>query len=118
MIISLFETVGLSVSISPRNLYNALKSIKERLILVFIGCTFHFVGFIVARLIWFQLTKSKALSFRFAMPHTSSPFRGRFGVDRLSPGFATDSDGKADWPGRGWIGINGLIGTCVPGVGE
>ena len=29
MIISLFETVGLSVSISPRNLYNSLKSIKE-----------------------------------------------------------------------------------------
>ena len=29
MIISLFETVKLSVSISPRNLYNSLKSIKE-----------------------------------------------------------------------------------------
>ena len=29
MIISLFETVRLSVSISPRNLYNSLKSIKE-----------------------------------------------------------------------------------------
>ena len=27
--ISLFETVRLSVSISPRNLYNSLKSIKE-----------------------------------------------------------------------------------------
>ena len=30
VIISLFETVRLSVSISPRNLYNPLKSIKER----------------------------------------------------------------------------------------
>ena len=30
MIISLFETVRLSVSISPRNLYNSLKSIKEK----------------------------------------------------------------------------------------
>ena len=29
VIISLFETVKLSVSISPRNLYNSLKSIKE-----------------------------------------------------------------------------------------
>ena len=29
VIISLFETVRLSVSISPRNLYNPLKSIKE-----------------------------------------------------------------------------------------
>ena len=29
VIISLFETVRLSVSISPRNLYNSLKSIKE-----------------------------------------------------------------------------------------
>ena len=29
MIISLFETVRLSVSISPRNLYNSLKSMKE-----------------------------------------------------------------------------------------
>ena len=29
MIISLFETVRLSVSISPRNFYNPLKSIKE-----------------------------------------------------------------------------------------
>ena len=34
VIISLFETVGLSVSISPRNLYNSLKSIKEKGILV------------------------------------------------------------------------------------
>ena len=32
MIISLFETVRLSVSISPRNLYNSLKSIKEKVI--------------------------------------------------------------------------------------
>ena len=32
VIISLFETVRLSVSISPRNLYNSLKSIKEKLI--------------------------------------------------------------------------------------
>ena len=32
VIISLFETVRLSVSISPRNLYNSLKSIKEILI--------------------------------------------------------------------------------------
>ena len=32
VIISLFETVRLSVSISPRNLYNSLKSIKENLI--------------------------------------------------------------------------------------
>ena len=30
VIISLFETVKLSVSISPRNLYNSLKSIKEK----------------------------------------------------------------------------------------
>ena len=29
MISSLFETVRLSVSISPRNLYHSLKSIKE-----------------------------------------------------------------------------------------
>ena len=29
VIISLFETVRLSISISPRNLYNSLKSIKE-----------------------------------------------------------------------------------------
>ena len=29
VIISLFETMRLSVSISPRNLYNSLKSIKE-----------------------------------------------------------------------------------------
>ena len=29
VIISLFETVRLSVSISPRNLYNSLKSIEE-----------------------------------------------------------------------------------------
>ena len=29
VIISLFERVKLSVSISPRNLYNSLKSIKE-----------------------------------------------------------------------------------------
>ena len=32
VIISLFETVRLSVSISPRNLYNPLKSIKENTI--------------------------------------------------------------------------------------
>ena len=32
VIISLFETVRLSVSISPRNLYNSLKRIKEKLI--------------------------------------------------------------------------------------
>ena len=31
VIISLFETMRLSVSISPRNLYNSLKSIKENL---------------------------------------------------------------------------------------
>ena len=30
VIISLFETVGLSVSISLRNLYNSLNSIKEK----------------------------------------------------------------------------------------
>ena len=30
VIISLFETVRLSVSISPRNLYNSLKSIKRK----------------------------------------------------------------------------------------
>ena len=34
VIISLFETVELSVSISPRNLYNSLKSIKERGIMI------------------------------------------------------------------------------------
>ena len=33
VVISLFETVTLSVSISPRNLYNSLKSIKERILL-------------------------------------------------------------------------------------
>ena len=32
MIISLFETVRLSVLISPRNLYNSSKSIKERVL--------------------------------------------------------------------------------------
>ena len=32
VIISMFETVRLSVSISPRNLYNSLKSIKEKVI--------------------------------------------------------------------------------------
>ena len=32
VIMSLFETVRLSVSISPRNLYNPLKSIKENLV--------------------------------------------------------------------------------------
>ena len=32
MIISLFETVRLSVSIAMRNLYNSLKSIKENFI--------------------------------------------------------------------------------------
>ena len=31
VIISLFETVRLSVSISPRNLYNSLKRIKEKI---------------------------------------------------------------------------------------
>ena len=31
VIISLFETVKLSLSISPRNLYNSLKGIKEKL---------------------------------------------------------------------------------------
>ena len=30
VIISLFVTVRLSISISPRNLYNSLKSIKEK----------------------------------------------------------------------------------------
>ena len=30
VIIQLFETARLSVSISPRNLYNSLKSIKEK----------------------------------------------------------------------------------------
>ena len=43
MIISLFETVRLSVSISPGNLYNSLKSIKENQIshlLVFLNCFF------------------------------------------------------------------------------
>ena len=34
VIISLFETVRLSVSISPRNLYNSLKSIKEISLLI------------------------------------------------------------------------------------
>ena len=34
VIISLFETVRLSVSISPRNLYNSLKSIKETALVV------------------------------------------------------------------------------------
>ena len=36
VIISLFETVRLSVSISPRNLYNSLKSIKENAHVCFI----------------------------------------------------------------------------------
>ena len=31
VIISLLETVRLSVSISPRNLYNSLKSVKEKI---------------------------------------------------------------------------------------
>ena len=34
VIISLFETVRLSVSISPRNLYNSLKSIKESFLII------------------------------------------------------------------------------------
>ena len=34
VIISLFETVRLSASISPRNLYNSLKSIKEKVLLL------------------------------------------------------------------------------------
>ena len=33
VIISLFETARLSVSISPRNLYNPLKSIKEMILI-------------------------------------------------------------------------------------
>ena len=33
VIISLFETVRLPVSISPRNIYNSLKSIKENIFL-------------------------------------------------------------------------------------
>ena len=36
VIISLFETVRLSVSVSPRNLYNSLNSIKETSILHFL----------------------------------------------------------------------------------
>ena len=36
VIISLFETVRLSVSISPRNLYNSLKSIKENFFFYYI----------------------------------------------------------------------------------
>ena len=36
VIISMFETVRLSVSISPRNLYNSLKSIKEKSIYLYI----------------------------------------------------------------------------------
>ena len=40
VIISLFETVRLSVSISPRNLYNSLKSIKEITFFIFVSlCT-------------------------------------------------------------------------------
>ena len=35
VIISLFETVRLSVSISPRNLYNSLKRIQEKVFLSF-----------------------------------------------------------------------------------
>ena len=35
VIISLFETVRLSVSISPRNLYKSLKSIKETCFIVY-----------------------------------------------------------------------------------
>ena len=34
VIISLLETVRLSVSISPRNLYNSLNSIKEKNLLI------------------------------------------------------------------------------------
>ena len=34
VIISLFETVRLSVSISPRNLYNSLNSIKENVLII------------------------------------------------------------------------------------
>ena len=40
VIISLFETVRLSVSISPRNLYNSLKSIKENLLNTVPECLF------------------------------------------------------------------------------
>ena len=40
VIISLFETVRLSVSISPRNLYNSLNGIKEKeMLCVFIRLT-------------------------------------------------------------------------------
>ena len=38
VIISLFETVKLLVSISPRNLYNSLKSIKENDLLFVLVC--------------------------------------------------------------------------------
>ena len=38
VIISLFETVRLSVSISPRNLYNSLKSIKEKVLCYNFSC--------------------------------------------------------------------------------
>ena len=37
VIISLLETVRFSVSISPRNLYNSLKSIKEIVYIVYIA---------------------------------------------------------------------------------
>ena len=39
VIISLFETVRLSVSISLRNLYNSLNSIKEKRNLFYTQCT-------------------------------------------------------------------------------
>ena len=44
---SLFETVRLSVSISPRNLYNSLKSIKEK--------NFHWTGFYISGIIMYDM---------------------------------------------------------------
>ena len=49
VIISLFETVRLSVSISPRNLYHSLKSIKENVFLRFVvPCFCHKSNFITS----------------------------------------------------------------------
>ena len=46
VIMSLFDTVRLSVSISPRNLYNSLKSIKESICSQLLACFFFFFIYI------------------------------------------------------------------------
>ena len=64
VIISLFETVRLSVSISPRNLYNSLKSIKE---IVFLSNLISFLNLITGMYFLFNIhnlyTNINCLSF-------------------------------------------------------